>query len=198
MRMIFEREGPAPRSAGQAQARARRSAGMGPRRPLFRHRRAGTEGRPRASRARCGGVREPLEGHARGRSGEGRGRPARRSAARLRGAGGADRPHRLLCRPGLCRRHVGPAARQALWRHPGEDDRRQRASAVLRAGTEPDRRRADRQGARCRSGCSATTGPGCSISGWTSPTSSRIASSSCSTKSRSPGAAPGTGSSTRR
>ena len=69
-------------------------------------------------------------------------------------------PHRLLCRPRLCRRHDRPAARQVLRRHPGEDDRRQRASAVLRARAQPDRRRADRRGARRRSGASATTGPG--------------------------------------
>ena len=94
---------------------------------------------------RRGRLREPLEGQARGRGGQGRRRPASAQALReYRGAGGTDRPHRLLCRPGLCRRHVRPAARQALWRHPGEDDGRQRASAVLRAGAQPGRRRADR------------------------------------------------------
>ena len=138
------------RGSRAGKGRARRPAGMEPCRPLFRHGRAGAEGRHRARRARFGGVRGPLEGHAGGRSRKGRCRPARRRTARFRGAGGTDRPHRVLCRAGLCRRHVGPAARQALWRHPGEDDGRQRASAVLRAGAQPDRRRTDREGARRR------------------------------------------------
>ena len=68
-----------------------------------------------------------------------------------------------------------PAARQVLWRRPGEDHRSELASAVLRARTQPPRRRRARGGAGRRTPRSAITGRGSRICARTSPTSSRTA-----------------------
>ena len=52
------------------------------------------------------------------------------------------RPHRLLCEPALCRRHLRPQAAEILRRHPGEDHRDLLQAPVLPARAEPARRRA--------------------------------------------------------
>ncbi len=60
----------------------------------------------------------------------------------LRGARGPARPHHLLCRPRLCRRHDRPAARQVLRRRAGAAHGGLVRPAVLPARAEPPRRRA--------------------------------------------------------
>ena len=73
-------------------------------------------------------------------------RGARRGGQGLRKVAGRGRPHRVLRRPPLLRRHLRHRARQILWRHPIEDHRAFDRPRVLRAGAESDRRR----GSRCR------------------------------------------------
>ena len=105
--------------------------------------------RPRARRGDEPGVRGALQGKAQGdRGGAGWRRQACRDDRRIRGDRGSPRPARQLRRPRLCRRHLGPGAREVLRRPAGSADDDLDASPVLRTGAEPPRRRADREGAR--------------------------------------------------
>ena len=67
-------------------------------------------------------------------------RQARRRGGPLRGSRRTSRPHHVLCRPRLFRRHHRSDPGQILWRCPGESDRRLCRSPVLHPRTEPHRR----------------------------------------------------------
>ena len=154
--------------------------------------------RPRARSRAERGVRGALQGQSRDDRGSGRRRrAARRGDRRIRADRGGPRPARQLCRARLCRRHLRPGAREVLRRPAGAADHDLDAPPVLRAGAQPPRRRAARKGAG-DAGARRTTGRGSRIFAWSGPTSSTIESRSSSTRNRSPAAARGTGSSTRR
>ena len=89
----------------------------------------------------------------------GRRRLARRGGEALRGDRRSARPARLLCRAGARRQQRRSGDREVLRRRSGAPDRGVGASAVLRARTQPHRRRRDRA-RRCRRRSSATIGRG--------------------------------------
>ena len=170
---------------------------MEPRRSLWGRGRAAAQGRPQDVGARrgrhAGALCRQARSAARRRQGRAGPRPG---GARVRGPERPARPHRFLCEPALRRRYLRPRAAEILRRHPGEDHRDLLQAPVLSARAQSPRR----QGARDGDGAvpsSAITGPGSRICAKRSPISSRTSSSSCSTRRRSPRAAPGTGCSTR-
>ena len=143
------------------------------------------------------GVRDRLQGPAGGlAAGQGAGEALAAAVKRYEALGRSARPADLLCLAGLCRQHHRSGAREVLWRRAGAHHRRLAASVVLHARAQPHRRRR----ARSRDGAirrSAITGRGSRTCARRSPISSRTASSSCSTKNRSPAIRPGTGNMTR-
>ena len=102
------------------------------------------------ARPRLQGVRRALSRASSARS-AGRRRAASSAGRRdqaLRGARGSARPHHVLCRARLCRRHHRSAAREVLRRRAGAADGGVLRPAVLPARAEPPRRRA-RSRRRC-------------------------------------------------
>ncbi len=195
-----QRNGPASAAAQRRsrRGRARRPAGMEPRRPLSRHGCAGAEARPRQGRRR-------------------RASPSRRAGR----ASSPPRPRKgATAGLGRCLREY-EALEELIGRIVSY-------AGLVYAGNTTDPQRAKLYGdiqekmtdasahllffalelnlvddALIGAALDADPGfghyrPWVLDLGWTSPTSSKTASSSCSTKSRSPGAAPGTACSTRR
>ena len=171
-------------TASRRDERPRRASRLGSFRSLPRHGCAGGEARPRSRRGDERGVRGALQGQAQGDRGSGRRRrQARRGDRRIRADRGDPRPARQLCRPRLFRRHLRSGAREVLRRPAGPADHDLDASPVLRAGAQPARRRGARR-RRSKRRRSPSTGRGSRIFGWSGPTSSKIGSSSSSTRNR--------------
>ena len=165
--------------------RARRPAGMEPRRPLRRHGRPALKRDLARAESRVGRLRDALQGQARRRWPAAPDGGKRLAEAVVAFEALEELLGRIVSFAGLrpCRRHQRSGALEVLRRRAGEDHRGELASPVLPARAEPHRRRRARHGADAIRR-SATTGRGSRTSARRSPTSSRTASSSSSTRSR--------------